>query len=72
MIMKTENYVIGLKGLATLLSISLDGAFKIAKSGKINDAIVMRGTKKMMFDTDLVIKLLTKSELIAKEGGKNE
>jgi len=70
--MKTENYVIGLKGLATLLSISLDGAFKIAKSGKINDAIVMRGTKKMMFDTDLVIKLLTKSELIAKEGGKNE
>jgi len=70
--MKTENYVIGLKGLATLLSISLDGAFKMAKSGKIDEAIVMRGTKKMMFDSELVFKLLTKSELIAKEGGKNE
>jgi len=70
--MKTENYVIGLKGLATLLSISLDGAFKMAKSGKIDEAIVMRGTKKMMFDSELVFKLLTKSELIEKEGGKNE
>ena len=70
--MKTENYVIGLKGLAILLGISLAGAFNMAKSGKIDKAIVMCGSKKMMFDSELVFKLLTKSELIAKEGGKNE
>jgi len=44
----------------------------MAKSGKIDKAIVMCGSKKMMFDSELVFKLLTKSELIAKEGGKNE
>jgi len=69
---KEDKYVYGLTGLAKLLSISKDAAFNLTKTGRIDSATIVRGSKKLMFDSRLVLKLLTKSELIAKEGGKNE
>jgi len=68
--METPNYVYGLTGLAELLSISKDAAFNLTKTGRIDSATIVRGSKKLMFDSRMVLQLLTKSELIEKEGGK--
>lgn len=65
-----RQFVYGLKGLSELLSISIDRAYLLTKTGKLDPATVMRGERKRMFDTGKVFEIMTLANL-KKEGGKN-
>jgi len=52
-----KKYVYGLKGLADLLDVSYQTAYRIKKSGKLDKAIKQIG-RKIIIDVDITMELL--------------
>lgn len=66
---KKQNYVYGVKGLATLVGCSLPTAQRIKKSGIIRSA-TYQFNKTVMFNADLVLELLKADRSSYKAVGK--
>lgn len=64
------RFVYGLRGLADMLQISKGRALILTKGGKLDEATIMRGKRKRMYDVEKVLKLLTLSHCKT-EGAEN-
>lgn len=64
---KPKKFVYGIGGLAQLLNCSTSCASKIKKSGALNEAISMVGTR-LVVDVDKALALTKLSQLKSKDG----